>query len=90
MDKQSKMPVAQAGVGGFGGYRRARRAKEPKVSVPVTADSDHCGNLRSFYNAVRRGGQVYPSHIDGGRAVAVVFAAEGSAITGRAAAVPQI
>lgn len=49
-----------------------------------------CGNLKSFYHAVREGGEPYPSLTDGGRAVSVVFAAEESAKTGRAVKVPNI
>jgi 1,5-anhydro-D-fructose reductase (1,5-anhydro-D-mannitol-forming) len=57
--------------------------KEPKVPVTIEGVSDNCGNLRSFYDAVRNGGTPYPSLIDGARAVAVVFAAEEAAKTGR-------
>lgn len=58
--------------------------KEPKKPVAVRGTTDPCGNLRSFYRAVRKGGVPYPSLLDGARAVAVVFAAEKSAKTGRA------
>ena len=57
--------------------------KEPHQPVTVTGTSDPCGNLRSFYDAVRHGGTPYPSLLDGARTVQVVFAAEESAKTGR-------
>lgn len=57
---------------------------EPQTPVEIPAGGDHNGNLRSFYKAVREGSTCYPSVIDGARAVAVVFAAEQSAKTGRA------
>ncbi|MHC4884069.1 MAG: Gfo/Idh/MocA family protein [Planctomycetota bacterium] len=41
-------------------------------------------SMRSFYEAIRQGGQVYPSLADGANAVSVVFAAEESAKTGKA------
>jgi predicted dehydrogenase len=56
---------------------------EPKVPVEVAGEDDPCGNVRSFYHAVRGGGEPYPSLQDGARAVAVVFAAEDSARAGR-------
>ena len=58
-------------------------SKEPHQPVAITEKSDACGNLRSFYNAVRNGGTPYPSLLDGARAVEVVFAAEESAKTGK-------
>jgi predicted dehydrogenase len=64
--------------------------EEPKVPVKIEGESDVCGNLRSFYDAVRNGGEPYPSLIDGARAVAAVFAAEESARTGRPAAVAKM
>jgi len=64
--------------------------REPKVPLDVKAASDHCGNLRSFCDAIRKGGAPYPSHIDGARAVAVVFAAEEAARTGKTVAVEKI
>ncbi len=51
---------------------------------------DICGNVKSFYHAVRNGGEPYPSLKDGARAVMVVFAAEASAKTGRAVDVPRV
>lgn len=58
--------------------------KEPKERVDVDeTQTDICGNVRSFHQAVRHGGQPYPSLLDGARAVAVVFAAEESARTER-------
>jgi len=68
--------------------------KEPWVPVTLpAADSatgkSSCGSLLSFYDAVVHGGTPYPSLVDGARAVAVVFAAEESAKTGRVVEVPQ-
>lgn len=57
-------------------------SKEPKETLSPEGEDDPCGNLRSFYRAVREGGEPYPSLIDGARAVAVVFAAADSARTG--------
>ena len=61
--------------------------KEARVPVEIKGESDICGNLKSFYNAIRGTGPKlpYPSYIDGGRAVAAVFAAEESAKKGGAA-----
>ncbi len=56
--------------------------KEPHLPVEITGTSDPCGDLRSFYQAVRQGGVPYPSIVDGARAVAVIFAAEDSAKQG--------
>lgn len=64
--------------------------KEPEVPVTVKGESDDCGNLRSFYRAIREGGQPYPSLIDGARAVQAVFAAEESARLGRTVEVPAL
>jgi len=52
--------------------------------VPISwekeiATDDGCGNLRSFYRAVRSGEMQYPSLEEGARAVEAVFAAERSA-----------
>lgn len=58
--------------------------KEPLLPVEVDHGlADPCGNIRSFYHAIRDGAELYPSLLDGLRAVAVVFAAEESARTGR-------
>ena len=51
--------------------------------MEITDNDDACGNLRSFYKAVREGWEPYPSLLDGARAVQIVFAAEQSAATGR-------
>jgi len=60
-------------------------AKEPWEPVDFSSCSeDPCGNLRSFYDAVRNGSKCYPSIIDGALALAAVFAAEESAKTGGA------
>ena len=66
-----------------GGYE----SQEPVV---IEGQSDIYGNIRSFYQAIRQGGQPYPSLFDGARAVAAVFAAEESARTGRVVEVPLI
>jgi len=58
-------------------------SKEPQLPAELEGEKDECGNLRSFYKAVREGGTPYPSLIDGARAVAAVFAAEESARTGQ-------
>ncbi len=62
-------------------YRKNCQA-EPHEPFALDEGGDGCGNLRSFYQAVREGGVPYPSLVDGARAVAVVFAAEESAKTG--------
>ena len=74
------------------GLQRTRldNAFEPHEAVEIIGQSDPCGNVRSFYNAVRQGGEPYPSLLDGARAVAVVFAAEESARRGCRVAVEQI
>jgi len=59
-------------------------AYEPHESVPFGGESDDCGNLRSWFNAIRSGSTPYPSLVDGARAVAVVFAAEEAANSGNA------
>ena len=65
------------------------RAEEPwePVTVPgydKAATKAHSGNLSGFYEAIVNGGPLpYPTLLDGARAVAVVFAAEESARTGR-------
>jgi predicted dehydrogenase len=63
---------------------------EPHVPFKFKGKSDHCGNVRSFYNAVREGGEPYPSIKDGARAVLAVFAAEKSAKTGKTVKVEQV
>jgi predicted dehydrogenase len=63
---------------------------EPRVPILVTEKSDPTGHIRSFYHAVRNGGTPYPSIVDGARAVAVVFAAETSAKTGKTVMVERI
>lgn len=57
--------------------------KQPMQPVKITGKDDICGNLRSFYKAVRNGGTPYPSLIDGARAVLAVFAAEDAAKSGK-------
>jgi len=62
-----------------------------EMHQPLKLDSegnDICGNVRSFYQAVREGGEPYPSLKDGAKAVAVVFAAEESAKTGKTVDIP--
>ncbi|MFA6290569.1 MAG: hypothetical protein WC637_02240, partial [Victivallales bacterium] len=60
---------------------------EPLEPFTLDEGGDICGNLRSFYKAVREGGMPYPSLIDGARAVAAVFAAEESAKSGQAVSI---
>jgi predicted dehydrogenase len=64
--------------------------KEPKVPVEIREEEDRCGNLRSFYQAVREGSEPYPSLRDAARAVATVFAAEASAHSGCAVKVADL
>lgn len=63
---------------------------EPRIPIVVTAKSDAAGHVRSFHDAIRKGTVPYPSIIDGARAVAVVFAAEESAKTGKTVMVEKI
>ena len=65
----------------------SREVVEPQ---PITEPDDRCGNVRSFYHAVRSGGTPSPSLADGARAVLVVFAAEESAKTGQVVAIPAV
>ena len=69
------------------GIIRAQHRKngvaEPLEPFKLDEGGDPCGNLCSFYKAVREGGTPCPSLADGARAVAVVFAAEESAKTGK-------
>ena len=58
-------------------------AKQSLEDVPIEGPDDETGNLRSFYRAVREGGEPYPSLRDGAQAVQAVFAAETSARTGQ-------
>lgn len=62
---------------------------EPHEPVEINGHHDNCANLKSFYHAVREGAPLYPSLTDGARAVAVVFAAEESALRGCAVEVGQ-
>lgn len=60
--------------------------EQPLHKVPLQAiegKNDKGGNLRSFYNAIRNGGEPYPSLQDGARAVACVFAALESSRNGQ-------
>lgn len=57
-------------------------SKEIQTPVALKGKTDHCGNVRSFYEAVRDGGVPYPSVEDGARAVWAVFCAEQSAKKG--------
>ncbi|MHB9131772.1 MAG: Gfo/Idh/MocA family protein [Armatimonadota bacterium] len=70
-------------------YRKKNEA-EPHVPFTLDEGGDPCGNLRSFYSAVRDGGEPYPSLKDGARAVAVIFAAEEAARTGTSVPVEMI
>jgi predicted dehydrogenase len=71
---------------------RQRGIAEPHQAFKLGEDakSDPCGNLKSFYKAVRRGGEPYPSLKDGARAVLAVFAAEKAAKTGRTIRVDRV
>jgi predicted dehydrogenase len=64
--------------------------QEPRLAVKIDGQADACASLRSFYDAVRRGGTCYPSLSDGARAVAVVFAADKAAKLRCAQPVPAI
>ena len=64
--------------------------KEPRVAVTIDGATDDCGNLRSFYHAINKGGQPYPSAFDGARAVIAVFAAEESARSGKPVSVEPV
>ena len=64
-------------------------SKELPVPVKITEPGDVLGNVRSFYNAIVNGGKLYPSVLDGARAVAAVFAAEESAKTGQPVELPR-
>lgn len=64
--------------------------KEEQKPLHISGNTDICGNIRSFYNAIRKGCEPYPSLKDGALAVAVVFAAEESARTGRKTRVQTI
>jgi predicted dehydrogenase len=65
-----------------------KETREP-VSVDFSTE-DEGGGMKSFYAAIRDGGECYPSVVDGARAVAVVFAAEESARSGRPVAVAPV
>jgi predicted dehydrogenase len=78
-DEGTTLQIQRTGVPG------AKEAKDPVVIDKTLTDD--CGGMRSFHEAVRQGGDCYPSLIDGARAVAVVFAAEESARNGRPMAV---
>ena len=67
--------------------RRLVNAKETQEPVAISDTDDPCGNLRSFYGAIRHGGNCYPSLTDGICALQVVFAAEESVRTGRRVAI---
>jgi len=62
-----------------------RRNCQAEMHQPLAlpAGSDPEGSLKSFYQAVREGTPPYPSLLDGARAVAIVFAAEQAARTGK-------
>jgi len=70
-------------------YRKCGEA-EPHLPFTLDTGGDPHGNLRSFYRAIREGGEPYPSLRDGARAVNVIFAAEEAAQTGRTVALPII
>lgn len=57
--------------------------KEPKEPLLVDeSQTDPCGGLRNFYNAVMFGEPCYPSIVEGAQALSVIFAAEESAKLG--------
>ena len=61
-------------------------AEQPNVEIEFDNDDGNgkmSGGMVSFYNTIRKGTELYPSLIDGVRAVVAVFAAEESAKTGR-------
>lgn len=64
---------------------------EVQEPFPLAGEDDPTAGLRAWHAAVRRGSDagLYPGLIDGVRAVEVVFAAEESARTGRAVALPH-
>ena len=64
------------------GFDGSREMVQPVV---VDGETDHCGNLRAWYEAITNpgGAPLYPSLLDGARAVAIVFAAEEAAKSGR-------
>ena len=70
--------------------RRKNCLMEPHVPFTFTGVTDPCGNLRSFYTAVREGGEPYPSLKDGALAVAVIFAAEEAAKSGARVKIPSV
>lgn len=64
---------------------------EEQEPFPLTGEDDATAGLRAWHAAVRRGGDagLYPSLLDGVRAVNVVFAAEESARTGARVAITR-
>ena len=68
-----------------GGKEPLRPLEIPKPS----GQGEQNGGLVSFYGAVREGSAAYPSLHDGAAAVAVVFAAEESARTGKVVPIPS-
>ena len=62
---------------------RKRGEAEPHVPFKFEGPSDICGNLKSFFKAVREGGEPYPSLRDGARAVRDQAPMVPSARTGR-------
>ena len=63
---------------------------EPLVPVALDPGGEPHGEVRSWYHGIREGAPVYPSLLDGARAVAVVFAADESARNGGCAvSVPE-
>ena len=60
------------------------------AALAIVGEEDLSGDVRSFHAAVTGGAAPYPSIVDGARAVAVCFAAEKAARTGRTVAVEKI
>ena len=67
-------------------------AEQPPVELEFDKDMDGgaSGGLISFHDAIRKETKLYPSLLDGARAVAAVFAAERSAKTGKPVALKEL
>lgn len=70
--------------------RKCCQAEKHEPLEIKQGETDPCGNLKSFYRAVREGGEPYPSLKDGARAVLAVFAAEKAFKTGQRQTVPTL
>lgn len=67
-------------------------AEQPPVAVEFDHDTSGAaaGGLITFHDAIRTGAKLYPSLLDGARAVAAVFAAEQSVKTGKPVAMTEL